>query len=325
MIGCSNIQIWTVFRKNSLIPSSLVRMLTIYFGLSLLTVMLLSLFSSDNNYAFGSTNFNFAAAGDFDCNDNTKDTIENIVDKDPELVLGLGDYSYRTTKQCWMDMIEPINNIKIAIGNHEAISNGRSSLSPDEFEELMEDFNLTKQYYSFNHENVHFLSLSTELRNMQEEKNQFNFVSNDLANASGDPDIDWIIIFFHKPFFASATIYHGPEETERLRDIYHPLFEKHNANLVLQGHNHNYERIKPFKCGSSEINQEIVYIVAGTAGAPLHNFVDNENTCRQTDAQYKGYGFLNVEVIGKELLKAQFYSNNNSEVADEFTISKNND
>jgi hypothetical protein len=311
--------------RTALIPKSIVRILTIYLGLLLLTVMMLSLFSSDNNYAFGSINFNFAAAGDFDCNNNTKDTIENIVDKNPELVLGLGDYSYKTTRQCWMDIMEPLNNIKIAIGNHEAISNGRTSLSPDEFEELMEDFDLTTQYYSFNHENVHFLSLSTELQDMQQEKNQFNFVSNDLFNASEDPEIDWIIIFFHKPFFASATIHHGPEETERLRGIFHPLFEKYNVNLVLQGHNHNYERTKPIKCGSSEISQGIVYIVAGTAGAPLHNFVDDKNACHQSDAQYRGHGFLNVEVVGKERLEAQFYSNKDRKVADEFTISKNND
>ena len=37
------------------------------------------------------TDFNFAAVGDWECNPNTADTIKNIQNKDPELVLALGD------------------------------------------------------------------------------------------------------------------------------------------------------------------------------------------------------------------------------------------
>jgi hypothetical protein len=32
--------------------------------------------------------FNFAAAGDWGCTDDTTDTVNNILDKSPELVLG---------------------------------------------------------------------------------------------------------------------------------------------------------------------------------------------------------------------------------------------
>ena len=38
--------------------------------------------------------FNFAAAGDWGCKGETTETVNNIVDKTPELVLGLGDFSY---------------------------------------------------------------------------------------------------------------------------------------------------------------------------------------------------------------------------------------
>src|SRR4051812_34246164 len=37
-----------------------------------------------------STNFNFAAAGDWGCTDATTGTVNNIADKAPEVVLGLG-------------------------------------------------------------------------------------------------------------------------------------------------------------------------------------------------------------------------------------------
>src|SRR5687768_7433324 len=119
-IPISNIQICSVSKKSNLIE--LLRLSTIFFVLSLLLVIMVPcLFNNDNKYAFGSNNFNFAAAGDFGCNDNTNDTMENIVGKDPELVLGLGDYSYKTTISCWLEIIEPIDKkiFKISIGNHE--------------------------------------------------------------------------------------------------------------------------------------------------------------------------------------------------------------
>ena len=47
--------------------------------------------------------FNFAAAGDFGCSENAKNTIKNMEDSNPELVLPLGDLSYQSTANCWVD------------------------------------------------------------------------------------------------------------------------------------------------------------------------------------------------------------------------------
>ena len=41
--------------------------------------------------------FNFAAAGDFGCSQNTQNTVANMEKKNPELVLALGDLSYHST------------------------------------------------------------------------------------------------------------------------------------------------------------------------------------------------------------------------------------
>ena|ERR687897_1932299 len=96
-----------------------------------------------------SSNFNFAAVGDWACTSDTTDTVNNIIDKSPELVLGLGDYSYEDTADCWLDIIQPIDNImKISIGNHD----------DEQFlREYMNHFGLTKEYYSFDYQNVHFM------------------------------------------------------------------------------------------------------------------------------------------------------------------------
>jgi hypothetical protein len=53
--------------------------------------------------------FNIAAAGDWDCNSNTEETVRNIQNKDPELTIGLGDYVYNEkSADCWIEEIEPL-------------------------------------------------------------------------------------------------------------------------------------------------------------------------------------------------------------------------
>ena len=188
-------------------------------------------------------------AGDWGCNLNTNETIHNIMDKNPELVLGLGDYSYKPTADCWLSYVKPIEEkMKIALGNHEIPRDERGErrdhLSESASEEFKERFNLTeRQYYSFDKNNIHFVALSTEI-SQREHSRQRSFVDNDLSKASSDPNIDWIIVYFHKPFYALPGS-HDPEE--ELRKIYHPIFTKYNVDLVLQGHIHNYQRTYPIK------------------------------------------------------------------------------
>ena len=54
--------------------------------------------------------FNIAATGDWSCTPNTKNTVNSIVNNNPELVLGLGDYAYRNDAACWLEIIKPIEN-----------------------------------------------------------------------------------------------------------------------------------------------------------------------------------------------------------------------
>src|ERR687891_400181 len=156
------------------------------------------------------SNFNFAAVGDTNCNSNTE------------------------------EIVEPIDNImKIAIGNHET----GAILT-----ELMEHYGLTDQYYSFDYQNVHFTVMSDYLPD-EIGSEQYTFVQNDLAKAAADPNIDWIIVPHHSQKYASTKNYDIPEERE-WNNIYHPLFEQYNVDLVLQGHQHNYQRTYPIKYNS---------------------------------------------------------------------------
>ena len=291
--------------------------------------------SNNNGYeAYGSlADFNFAAAGDWNCRLSTTTTVNNIVNKNPELVIGLGDNSYRDKADCWFEKIAPLDDkMKIAIGNHDDIS---SSL----LEQYMSHFNLTKQFYSFDYQNVHFTVISTELlENDSERIEQYEFVNDDLASAASDPNIDWIVVYYHIPAYTSpySTRPEGEVRTASVAfiDAYHPLFEKYDVDLVLQAHNHNYERSYPIKYNNVNSSAPIItdahtnnyfnpegqiFVTVGTGGASSYYLLAKEP---YMVTQYRGIGFLNIDVIDNgQTLSATFYSNNEG-INDQFSITK---
>ena len=282
-----------------------------------------------------SSDFNFATAGDWACTSDTTDTVNNILDKNPELVLGLGDYSYEDTADCWLDIIQPIDNImKIAIGNHEIEE--ESILT-----EYMNHFGLTSQYYSFDYQNVHFIALATESEYLDmsndKAKEQLTFVTRDLEKASSNPNIDWIIPFFHRMMYyeehESCSIV--GEHDNSLVDIYHPLFEKYGVHLVLQAHSHTYERTYPLKTNAENSGDPIVtskdssnypsiegLVIAtvGTGGKSSCQYVHMDP--KVAPIQYENlFGFLNVDISfdGRKIV-GTFYDNDGGEIKDRFTI-----
>jgi hypothetical protein len=123
-----------------------------------------------------------------------------------------------------------------------------------------------------------------------------------------------------------------------LRETYHPLFDQYGVDLVLQGHNHNYQRPYPITYNNnSNANPSIptitsintktyndprgeVYVIAGTAGEDLS---DLKGKADFIATQYKGFGFFNVDISsdGPKLI-GTFYANEDGSVKDRFTITK---
>jgi predicted phosphodiesterase len=163
-----------------------IRILVAVLVLSL--AMNLLVFTVNNIQGTNSTQFNIAAVGDWTCNTNTQNTVKNIVENKPELVIALGDLSYQRDPDCWFDIISPIDNITTIVrGDHD---NDRR------MESYREHFNMTRDFYSFNRGSVHFLVMSTETP-YEINSEQYEFVKQDLDNASPDSDINSIIVAYH--------------------------------------------------------------------------------------------------------------------------------
>ena len=290
--------------------------------------------SAAANGSTGPADFNIAAVGDWGCTSNTEDTVDNIISKSPEVVIGLGDNAYQIDVDCWFDIVEPIDDImKNVIGNHD-IEDGH-------LDEILEHYNddyQSKQYYAFSHENVRIIVMSTEV-DYNTGSAQHIFVESELDDAVADPSIDWIIVAMHRQMYGSPT---GPVDHPEsgLRDAYHPLFQKYGVDLVLYGHNHNYERTYPLNFSSDDDPDEPfittreainylnpdgqIFITIGTGGEDSFGFHDRKPyVVSQFD---EGFGFLDISITtddgGGKRLVGTFYANDEGEIQDQFTVIK---
>jgi hypothetical protein len=286
-------------------------------------------------------NFNFAAVGDWDCGSNAVETRDSIVAVNPELVVGLGDYSYESNADCWLDIIDPIDGqtpgldgkMEIAIGNHE-IEESSQSLG-----QYLDHFNMPNQYHSFNLNNIHFLVLATD-DNFGVNSNQHTFAVNDLQAASSNPNIDWIVVAFHKPLYDVPCSSDSCDGEDAFRNIYHPLFDQFGVDLVLYGHAHNYVRTFPIQYDTStpdsptitSTNQNNyvnpdgqVFVQSGAGGRSLRDLTGTESyNAFQSDSEY---GILNIDVINNNNINNNLqlsgkFIQNDGDVIDQFTITK---
>jgi Calcineurin-like phosphoesterase len=169
------------------------------------------------------------------------------------LVIGLGDNSYEPTGECWLNMIKLLaSKIHTAFGNHDA--------TPALVNQYLKYFKLAKPYYSFEFENIHFITIDTNSL-LDTNSEQFKFVKTDLEKASSNKTITWIIPFFHIPAYTTPsgerietlnpTEHVTISSFETLRNTYQPLFDKYGINTVLQAHAHNYQRTYPISYNPS--------------------------------------------------------------------------
>jgi 3',5'-cyclic AMP phosphodiesterase CpdA len=106
-----------------------------------------------------------------------------------------------------------------------------------------------KLYYSFKapKEDVRFFVLESTYM----DPDQLKWLEDELKKS----DEKWKIAYFHHALYSSART-HGSQL--KLRAVLEPLFIRYNVSLVLNGHDHTYERIKP--------QNGIQYFVEGSSG-----------------------------------------------------------
>jgi 3',5'-cyclic AMP phosphodiesterase CpdA len=135
-----------------------------------------------------------------------------------------------------------------------------------------------ERWYSYDWGPIHFVALDTELVNAEQQA----WLDADLA-ATTQP---WKVVYLHKPPFSSGV--HGSDLA--VRDRFVPTFVRHGVQLVLAGHDHDYER--------TDVLDGITYVVSGGGGRGTRGVGSSSWTAFSVEVLH----FLLVRTQGERML-----------------------
>ena len=272
---------------------------------------------------------NIATAADFGINKNSIKTLANIQSSDPEIILLAGDLGQSTAER-WIESSKIIGkeNVYIVLGDGDL---------PQEKQKLREYYDLNKDYYSFDYENIHFLAvtpadltLAERARGVSQEtisndKMQLDFIRTDLKHANDNPETDFTIVFMHLPMYSSIQY-----PFMDLRDELQPMFDLYGVDLVISGHQHAYERTYPVmfnnaitdyeKCTYNNPDGQI-YLTVGMGG---HSHAKSEQKQPWTVIiNHNDFGFLNIKLVNNGKTLYGEFTSNTGKIMDAFQINLN--
>jgi acid phosphatase type 7 len=206
--------------------------------------------------------FSFAVIGDSGIGSTAQVAVaDRMVALDPNFMLHTGDVVYPDGQADGYDpfFFQPYQTLARrapvfpTLGNHDYhTQNGQPYI--EAFYLPHNNSTSTERYYSFGWGNAHFTALDF---NTGPDAEQLEWLKSDLAAA----DQTWKIVFYHQAIYSSGP--HGHEGwVEAKRQLLAPIFEQYDVDLVLNGHDHDYERTQPIN--------GVVYIVSGGGGASLY-------------------------------------------------------
>jgi hypothetical protein len=230
--------------------------------------------------------FKFAVLGDFGTGDRTQYELAAQMAKvhqsfKYELVLLVGDNIYGSErpqdfKKKFEDPYKPLLDAGVkfyaSLGNHDARE-----------QRFYKPFNMDgKLYYTFSPKpEIRFFALESTYPVPE----QIRWLEKELKTSGSH----WKIAFFHHPLYSSGDR-HGSDL--QLRQVLEPLFLANNVSVVLTGHDHFYERVKP--------QNGITYFVIGSGGKLRSGNID-----RSTGITAKGFdtdlAFMAAEIAGDEM------------------------
>jgi predicted phosphodiesterase len=196
----------------------------------------------------------FATTGDFGGGTAAEAAVVNLMQQqDPDLFITLGDNTYERGTLAEMDQnVFPqykdflnSHGVVWVLGNHDhTTQQGTPS---------MLNFFMPDRNYSFDAGDAHFTIMEGDgSRGYAPGQPYYEFLKNDLAT---HVNARWKFVFFHYPAYSCGQ--HG--STPWVVQYWVPLFDQYHVDAVFNGHDHDYERIRPDAAG-------VHYFVAGIGG-----------------------------------------------------------
>ncbi|OIO03417.1 MAG: hypothetical protein COX65_08665 [Elusimicrobia bacterium CG_4_10_14_0_2_um_filter_56_8] len=170
----------------------------------------------------------------------------------------------------------------LALGNHDYGKDFRTAAGKGFIRTNFVPFHsvpwtgLPPHYYFFDDANARFFVLDTNdfggakfAPSLRPGSKQYKWLERYLARSK---DKAWKFVVVHHPLYSTG----AHPTSEELVAALEPLFLKYKVDMVLQGHDHDYERTLPVKEGMPD-PAGITYITLGGGGRPLYIQRRNED------------------------------------------------
>jgi hypothetical protein len=216
----------------------------------------------------------------------------------------------------------------VANGNHENLAIGLFAqfAVPQQLSEG--EGGQGEEWYSFDYGNARFVVMNDTPEASAEGQAQHAWLDATLGAVDRDQQ-PWLFVMHHRSLYSCGGSHSSDLELRAIRQL---IFDAHEVDMVLSGHDHLYERSKPIRglAGSdgliaadlgpndTPVNQSgTLYVVAGGAGAPLYGADDS---CDHTHIAESTYNYGLVEIDHRSLRYAAFRLDGT--LLDEFEITK---
>ena len=145
-----------------------------------------------------------------------------------------------------------------------------------------------KGYYSYDRGSWHIVVLNSncdKVGGCDRRSPQGRWLRNDLA----DNPSKCTMAYFHRPLYSTGTNVAGPQ----VRPFWHMLQDR-NADLIVNGHAHRYERFAPMTPSGTRSANGIREIVAGTGGAGGGSEISRKDAPNLQRVKTDVYGVLKL-------------------------------
>jgi len=231
------------------------------------------------------------------CRSDNDEATASLLDRIPGTVFTAGDAAYRDGSAAnFSDCYAPSwgrhrSRTRPAPGNHEYHVSGASAYF-DYFGSAAGTPG--RGYYSYDLGSWHVVAINSncsDIGGCGAGSAQESWLRQDLA-ASTKP---CTAAYWHHPLFTSGAE-HGPSTS--MRPIYQALYE-HGAEVVVTGHNHQYERFAPQDpSGRLDTTRGIRSFVVGTGGAGLYRFAETQPNSEVRNGDTHGVLKITLEAQG---------------------------
>jgi hypothetical protein len=240
------------------------------------------------------------AVGDIaSCSSDGDEATAALLDGLSGTIATLGDHAYRSgTPQEFADCYDPSwgrhkDRTRPAPGNHDYETSGAAGYF-DYFGAAAGEPG--KGYYSYDLGTWHIVVLNSncsQVGGCGEGTPQEQWLREDLAAHPAT----CTLAYWHHPLFSSG-MEHGGNES--MQPVWQALYDA-GADVVLAGHEHNYERFAPQDAtGATDLERGIRQFVVGTGGKSLYEFGEALPASEVRNADAMGVLMLRLYATGYE-------------------------